>query len=436
MGIQLDSGTIQSAARRLEVLGNNISNVNTSGFKSSNFEEVLGSAISSGVASKKPGVVQSFAQGNVTASSNALDMAINGNGMFQLESNGAKVYTRNGQFSLDKSGDVVNSSGDNLMGYAADVNGKVLSGKAVKLHINTADSAPMASTKATVGVTLDSRKPVIDTTATPFNPADPSTYTHSTTTTIYDAKGESHDVQTFYIKTAVAGTPPSIGWDVKATVSNDPTNAANTITNTDGTTSLNILNLASLTSTPPGQLVFDTSGKLTQAVPPTVPLNGMFSITVGVPPVGATVPQTVALDLSSTVQYGTSFAATMSQDGTPIGQMTGYRVGGDGVINAQYSNGKSMVMGQVILAKFASMNGLVPTASNQWLETAASGIATLGTPGSAGIGELQSLATEDSNVDLTVEMIKMISAQRAFQAASEVIKKQDQILQTAVSIAQ
>ena len=124
----------------------------------------------------------------------------------------------------------------------------------------------------------------------------------------------------------------------------------------------------------------------------------------------------------------------MSQNGNDVGQMTGYKVGADGVIKAQYSNGQSMLMGQIILYNFKNLNGLAPTQNNQWVETAASGAAIAGTPGSMGLGSLQGSSTEDSNVDLTVEMIKLISAQRAFQAASEVVKKQDEILQGVVHI--
>ena len=142
----------------------------------------------------------------------------------------------------------------------------------------------------------------------------------------------------------------------------------------------------------------------------------------------------MAFDLSSTVQFGSPFAATMSQNGNDVGQMTGYKVGADGVIKAQYSNGQSMLMGQIILYNFKNLNGLAPTQNNQWVETAASGAAIAGTPGSMGLGSLQGSSTEDSNVDLTVEMIKLISAQRAFQAASEVVKKQDEILQGVVHI--
>jgi flagellar hook protein FlgE len=310
-----------------------------------------------------------------------------------LDSKNNPSYTRDGQFSLSKDGYVVNSTGDYLTGYAADDEGKLLlTGTATKLRINTSDSKPVATTAATLNLNLNSGADAIPT-ATTFDPKIASSYTHSTTTTVFDAKGQKHDVQSFYIKR------DATNWDVEVTV--------------DG------VKQGSTT-----KLTFDSSGKLT------TPSTKTFNVTIG----SSTPAQTVAFDLSSTVQFGSPFAATMSQNGNDVGQMTGYKVGADGVIKAQYSNGQSMLMGQIILYNFKNLNGLAPTQNNQWVETAASGAAIAGTPGSMGLGSLQGSSTEDSNVDLTVEMIKLISAQRAFQAASEVVKKQDEILQGVVHI--
>lgn len=389
--LQIDTSSIQSAARRLEVIGNNIANINTIGFKGSNFEDLLGTAMSGDVGTKRAGARQSFSQGNVTASGNPLDVAISGAGFFRMENNGNVSYTRNGQFSLDKAGFIVNSAGDHLTGYGVDGKGQIMSGSAVPLTIQTGDSIPVATTKASLVLNLDANASTIPSNST-FSATDPATYTHSTTTTVYDAGGSPHDVQTFYIKRTATD------WDLKAMVDGVPV----------------------ADPALPQTLIFDASGQLTA--------GGVFNFAVG----GG--GQSISFDLSKTVQFGADFSASMSQDGQPVGQMTGYAIGANGLIIAHYSNGQMTNMGQLILANFRSPDGLALSSSNQWVETSDSGVATLGTPGSSGVGGITAMSTEDSNVDLSTEMINLISAQRAFQAAAEVVKKQDEIMQTVVSI--
>jgi flagellar hook protein FlgE len=405
MAFQIDTSSIHSASLRLEVIGNNIANSNTAGFKGSEFDDVLATSMAGAIGAKKAGTRQSFSQGNITASSNPLDMAISGKGFFRVVSNGVASYTRNGQFMADKAGNIVNASGDQLSGYTVDANGKIMTGAPVPLTINPADYLPKATATATLKLTLDVRQPVIDSTATPFDPKNPTTYTHSTTTTVYDASGGAHDVQSFYVKTSATV------WNVYGSVDGVLTPAV----------------VAPAAATTLGSLTFDTSGALVPAAAGST--VGVFSV-----PVSAT--QNVSFDMSSAVQFGTSFAATMDQDGSPPGQMTGYKVGADGIITASYSNGRSVNMGQVILASFKNPDALAPTESNQWQETSASGAASLNTAGSGGLGTIQASSTEDANIDLTAEMIKMISAQRVFQAAAEMVKKQDQIMQTVVNIGQ
>ena len=410
MAFQIDTSGIHSASTRLEVIGNNISNSNTVGFKGSEFDDVLATSMSGSVGTKKAGTRQSFSQGNITASSNPLDMAINGKGFFRVEAKGVAAYTRNGQFQLNKAGAIVNSTGDKLTGYGVDKKtGLILSGSPVALSINPDPYAPRASTGITLDVTLDIRDDAMHAPSitTAFIQSDPTTYSHSTTTTLYDASGAAHDLQTFYVKRSPTD------WDVYASLDNTMTPAAPATWAT---------------------LAFDGSGKLTTA-------SDLAARTLQVP---VSASQSVNFDLSSAVQYGTSFAATVDQHssdlvaaaGAPPGEMTGYKIGNDGIITASYSNGRFVTMGQVVLADFKNTDGLAPTENNQWMETAASGAANLNVAGGGGMGLLEASATEDANIDLTAEMIKMISAQRVFQAAAEMVKKQDQIMQTVVSIGQ
>ena len=419
MTFQIDTSAIHSASMRLEVIGNNISNSNTAGFKGSDFSDILATSMSGAIGARKAGTRQSFTQGNITASSNPLDMAISGSGFFRVLSNGLASYTRNGQFSLDKDGDIVNSTGDQLTGYGVDSKGAILTGAPVKLTIKADPYKPVASAKATLSVTLNAAAKIIPaTTPSSFKATDPSTYTDSTTTTVYDASGGAHDVQTYYVKTT-ATTWDVYGGDTSAPATTPPTTPKSL-----------------------GTLSFDITGNLTAA---SKALASAF--TVGVDGAGAsttstTTPATttfnglVDFDLGSAVQFGTSFAATAVVDGSPPGEMTGYQIASDGTIRASYSNGASAVMGRVILASFRNVDGLAPTESNQWLETTASGAASLNSAGSGGLGTLQASATEEANVDLTAEMIKMISAQRVFQSAAAMVKKQDEVMQTVVQIVQ
>ena len=403
MALKIGASNIQSAAHRVDVLSNNISNVNTIGFKGSSFETVLGAAMNGDSGGKELGLRQPFSQGSTTSTTNALDVAIKGSGLFALQdSHGRVSYTRNGQFSLDKDGYVVNQLGQKLLGYKADANGQILSGSPEPLNIDSSDSKPTETTKAAMRVTLDSRSPAVSG-YIPFSSTDASTYTHSTTTTVYDSLGTSHNVQSFFIKRQgdidpnYPDQPAPVFWEVHASV--------------DGVEQRQRI-----------PIEFDSTGKLTTD-------NGAssgFSVLVN----NGIESKEVYFDLSETVSYASSFTVTdMSQDGGGIGQMVGYSVGGDGVITGQYANNKQLIMGQIVLAKFSNMDGLAPTDNNEWVETWASGVAKIGTPQSSGLGGLQSMATEDSNVDLTLEMVKLIAAQRAFQSAAEVVKRQDELLQ-------
>ena len=405
MAFSIDTSSINAASLRLEVIGNNIANSNTSGFKSSVFDEVLATSMKDTGGNKVAGSQQSFLQGNISATSNPLDMAISGTGFFRVVSNGVPAYTRNGQFGLNKEGAIVNSTGDQLTGFTVDSSGRILTGLPVPLSISAADYLPKATDSAALSLTLDVRKTAIPTTL-PFDAGNPSTYTHSTTTSVFDASGTQIDVQSFYVKRSAST------WDVYGSVGGSmlPTNGGQI-----------------------GTLTFNTSGVLQSTATAAAPTAAMTPMGVYTVPVGAS---TVNFDMSQAVQFGTSFAATMTQNGSPPGQMVGYKMSSDGVITASYSNGQKVNMGQVVLASFKSTNGLASAANNQWLETTASGQASLNTAGAGGLGTLQASATEDANVDLTSEMIKMISAQRLFQAAAEMVKKQDQIMQTVVNIGQ
>ena len=401
MGFQQGLSGLNAASKSLEVIGNNVANANTVGFKESQaqFADVYANSLTGagasqvGIGTKVAVVAQQFTQGNISASNNPLDVAINGGGFFRMSNNGTITYARNGQFQLDKSGYVVNATGARLTGYTANANGVLSTGAPADLNINTSDLTPKTTTKVKAVLNLNSGSTVPVT--TPFNMADPTTYNSSTAVSVYDSLGNAHTLQTFYVKTA-----PNT-WNVYAS--------------TDG-------GAASLVS----PLNFNSSGVLTTAMPLTVPV----AVTTG-----ATTPFNVALDFTGTTQYGSSFSVNaLKQDGYTSGRLAGFSISADGTIVGRYTNGQSATLGQVVLANFTNPNGLQSLGNNLWTDTAASGPALVGTPNSGSLGVLQSSAVEDSNVDLTAELVNMITAQRNYQANAQTIKTQDQVLQTLVNL--
>lgn len=410
MSFQQGLSGLNAASKSLEVIGNNVSNSSTVGFKASQaqFADVYATSLSGGGASqvgigtKLSKVQQQFSQGNITASNNALDIAINGAGFFRMDTNGTVTYARNGQFELDKAGYIVNATGANLTGYSANAAGVLSTGAPGKLQINTADLPPSVTKLVKEVVNLDSG--LAAPTNTPFNPADPTTYNNATSISVFDSLGNSHVMQSFFVKTG------SGAWDVYG-VADDK-----------------------LLTVPPGgriaSLAFGPDGALTQASKDAMP----FSVTIPATATGASDIVT-RMDYTGSTQYGSPFIVNaLSQDGYTSGRLTGFNTGADGVITGRYSNGKSSTLGQVVLANFTNVNGLQPLGNNVWAETTGSGVPLVGTPSSGTFGTLQSSAVEDSNVDLTAELVNMITAQRVYQANAQTVKTQDQVMQTLVNL--
>lgn len=430
MSFQQGLSGLNAASKTLEAIGNNVANSSTVGFKSSQaqFADVFASSLSGsgsgstqvGIGVKVAQVAQQFSQGNVTSSNNPLDLAINGGGFFRMSTNGAITYGRNGQFALDKSGFIVNANGARLTGYTANVNGVISTGAPADLNIATADLAPKVTGTVNAVLNLDSNKPQIDQTIKPFSTTDATSYTNATSVSVFDSLGVSHVLQTFYVKVAPTAAFPNSGtWNVYGAADDKV---------------LAVLPAA----TPPVPIVlatlrFNTDGSLdkTNSVP-AAPALTTASVPVGS---GAATPFPVAFDYTGTTQYGSTFSVnSLKQDGFASGRLSGFNTGSDGVITGRYTNGQSTVLGQVVLANFANLNGLQPLGNNLWAESSASGQALVSVPNSGSLGVLQSSAVEDSNVDLTAELVNMITAQRVYQANAQTIKTQDQVLQTLVNL--
>ena len=416
MSFQQGLSGLSAAATALNVIGNNVANASTVGVKGANshfagvFAASLGivGASQVGIGVGVSSIQQQFTQGNLSTTNNGLDLALNGGGFFRMSDDGAITYTRNGQFHIDKEGYVINDLNLRLTGYPADALGAISPSSPVELQLSANQIPPRATSDPLSGdltavLNLDSRDKVPP--ITPFNFANPDTYNFSTATSVYDTLGVAHNLTTFYILNAP--TDPAGGeWTVWATL--------------DG---------ADPQVLPGGNLIFDTSGALTAATAKqTLPTWALTS--------GAVTPWSPGLlDYTGTTQYGSdSSVDRLTQGGYSAGSLSGMGVGSDGIIQGRYSNGQTRNLGQVVLATFADPNGLKNLGNNQWSSSSVSGPELVAAPGSGSRGVIQSSAVEDSNVDLTKELVDMITAQRNYQANAQTIKTQDQVLQTLVNL--
>lgn len=411
MSFQQALSGLNTASKNLDVIGNNVANASTVGFKSSTaqFADVYAASLTGasganiGIGTTLATVAQNFTQGNITVTNNPLDVAINGGGFFRVSNNGTIFYTRAGQFQLDANGYLVTSSGNNVTGYPADSLGNILTGSLDNLRLSTADLQPGATTATDIMINMDSRKSPI---AATFDYTDATTYNDSTSLTVYDSLGNAQTLSLYFVKTATNQ------WNVYSTV-----------TNPAGTTT--VLNGA---GSPLTSITFDTSGAITAGATATQ------AIGAGALGTGAAA-LSIAVDFTGTTQFGSPFGVNaITQDGFASGRLTGFGIGPDGIITARYSNGRTLSQGQLVLANFTNPQGLQPLGNNLFAETAAAGSPLVGAPGSGSLGVLQASATEDSNVDLTAELVALITAQRAYQANAQSIKTQDQVLQTLVNL--
>ena len=417
MAFQQGLSGLNTSAKALDVTGNNIANSSTVGFKaaSSHFGDVYANSLSGsganqvGIGVNLAAVVQQFSQGNITTTNNPLDLSINGDGFFRMDNNGAITYTRNGQFHTDKDGFIINDQALKLTGFAVDVNGMIVNAAPVPLQISSAQIAPRATSDPLAGdikavINLDSRES--DPITSPFVFTDPETYNYTTSLSVYDTLGVAHTLTTYYVRTTTPGVPPApdtVEWIVHATL--------------DGATPQVV-----------GSLEFNTSGALTTGPGYALPT---FNLTTG-----ALTPWSPGtIDFTGTTQYGSpSGVEDLAQGGYTSGRLIGLRVTSDGMVQGRYSNGQTRNQGQVVLTGFNNPNGLSPQGNNQWIETSLSGPPLIGAPNTASLGVLQSASVEESNVDLTAELVNMITQQRNYQANAQTIKTQDSIMNTLVNL--
>jgi flagellar hook protein FlgE len=418
MGFQQGLSGLNASSKNLEVIGNNIANANTYGAKTSRaeFADVYANAIGGtknaiGIGVSVAAVAQQFTQGNITGTDNPLDVAINGGGFFQLrDTSGAISYSRNGQFKVDNAGFIVNNQGGQLIGYPADATGTIIPGTAQALQMPTAGITPQVTTGIQMEMNLDARAGVtLPSAGAPIDFADPSTYNNATSMNVYDQRGQDVALTFFFQKSATDT------WNVFVTANGT----------TVGGTALAPTPITTMTFPASGAAPTAPSTPIALNIPASTNANG--AATLAIPG--------IQLDLTSATQFGAGFGVTdMSQDGFAPGQLNSIAIESNGIVMARYSNGQSRPAGQIEIASFRNPQGLQPLGGNAWGRSFTSGDAVLGTPGTGNFGVLQSGALEESNVDLTGELVNMITAQRIYQANAQTIKTQDQVLQTLVNL--
>lgn len=412
---------IKASSASLGIIGNNIANAGTTGYKVSRgeFADVYASSVTGAFTSDAgkgvavTGIKQSFTQGNIRFTDNILDMAINGSGFFVLNDNGTHVYSRAGNFQVDRDGYVVNPAGNKLVAFETTSAGTPTS-QLIDLKIDNSLIQPKATTAVDVVANLDSRESVpavawpgagFDAFATPATAPTPDMYNASTSVTLWDSLGNSHVQSMYFVKTA---TPNQ--WNVYTLI--------------DG-----------VSASGPDAINFDSSGQIPAAsIPLQFNVAGWTPLDKNGAANGASA-QSFTIDMSTITQFGSEFSVNnVNQDGYTTGQLRSVEVGDNGVVFARFTNGQSRSLGQLALASFNNDSGLQPIGGTSWGETFASGSATLGISGTGGTGVVQSGALEDSNVEVTQQLVDMIVAQRNFQANAKMIQTEDTITQTVINL--
>lgn len=438
MSFNIGLSGLYAANKALNVTGNNIANVATTGFKTSRAEfadqyaaSVRGTSgrtdVGSGV--RTAAVSQQFTTGNIVGTGQSLDLAIDGNGFFAMTDNGSRIYTRAGAFYSDKAGNIVNASGANLQGYGVDTEGKVVPGTLTNLKIDTSNLAPRPTTRINDALNLNSTAttPKI----TPFDPTNVDTYNHTFNTDLFDSQGNLHQLNQYFVRNEATNS-----WTMYSTVNgrnpNDPTSTTplvNTLPfKSDG--SLDTEAMAAGPVTGGLTIGVDKAFQIDGWVPGRKTAAGDWVANGATANAGG-----VRLDMLSTTQYNAASAATANnQDGYATGELSGLTVDQSGHLFANFTNGQDKVIGQVAIASFANMQGLTPVGGTAWKESFASGGPVVGEPDTGTLGKIAGGSLEDSNVDLTGELVNLIKAQSNYQANAKTISTESTILQTIIQM--
>lgn len=411
---------LTAAGQSMSVIGDNIANAGTFGFKSSRaeFQDMLSNSLKGidggdqiGSGTKLAHVTPQFTQGTVARTQNITDLAINGNGFFAVEAPFGQGFTRDGSFHFDKEGHMINGDGYKALGFQPNEKGEITN-KLGPIKLGNTTIPATATKEVSMSMNLDSRENVM--TFDPKNPDKTSNY--NTSVTVYDNIGTARLVTTYFNKKADGM------WEYHAMV--DGADAANGVP-------------GQLSEMANGQLKFNAKGVLEEEIPG---LNS-FNFNKGAAPgqqinlnFGKTIKEG-GTGLDASTQYGSkSSIARHSQDGSSAATLASMSFNDEGILTAVYDNGVQRELGQVAVAKFENNEGLFKTGKNLFKETRKSGQAAMGKPGADGRGEVLAKSIEQSNVDIANEFIGLMAAQRNFQANTRTITTSDQMLQEVLNI--
>lgn len=394
MSYNIGLSGLRSTNQALDVISQNIANVSTAGFKAARAEYAALYAGGEAGGVEIAQVSQDFSKdGSKEFTGRNLDMAISGQGFFVTKNAmGQMAYTRAGTFNKDANNFIVSASGDKLQGYSVDANGALATGVVTDLKVSASNLPAKASTS--VAFKANMRADAAVPTNPTFDPTDANSFNYSYTSRVYDSLGTEHTVTQYFVKDSANN------W-----------------------TSHYYMDGAAMGTPATQALSFNTDGTLAAPATP---------VTLTMAPAGAD-PMTVTMDYTGTTQYAADFSASYDADGYSSGELAGVRVDDDGSLYAVFTNGKDLLQGQVVLANFANPNGLDKSDSTSWTSTFASGNATLGNPGTGGMGSLTAGAYEGSNVDLTGELVNLMTAQRNYQANAKSISTADKMTQVLFS---
>jgi flagellar hook protein FlgE len=444
MGFQQGLSGLTAAATNLEVIGNNIANANTIGAKASRAEfadlyaSAVGGGSSMGIGTRLAAVSQNHTQGSITTTGNNLDLALNGQGYFLLKDTAASTQatgaaasmtlSRNGQFKANSDGFLVNNNGLRLQGYLADATGTISAG-GTPSDLKVPDSFIDPNASSSVDITMNLNPSDTSRSAIAFDAKDGKSFNYSTSFVAYDEQGQSTEMGLFFRKSEADV------WDVFVTANGEVigTGATNTpmtpmhrfkFSSADGARDPLIVDAPDPTDIgKPAVLRISATDINTplNAAGQAAGLNYRFA--------------EVAIDLTEATQIsGDYMVNAIAQDGFAKGVITGYGFDKQGLLSAQYSNGEKRTVGQLAIRSVRNPQGLEPQGGNGWMETRNSGSSADGVPGGEGIGEIVTGALEESNVDLTAELVSLITAQRTYQANAQTIKTQDQVLQSFINM--
>ncbi|QJR81804.1 flagellar hook protein FlgE [Alteromonas pelagimontana] len=460
MSFNIALSGVSAAQKDLDVTANNIANVNTVGFKESRaeFGDVYASSLLAGSKTKvgdgvlTQEVAQQFSQGSLQFTNTALDLAITGNGFFATIpeiSSRDYSFTRAGQFKLDSDNFVVNSAGDNLLGFPVNADGtsaSVALSTAVPVRVPDSSGSPQQSSEVNLRMNLPAGDSGLD--PAQFNPEDPLTYNSSTSVMVYDSLGDSHVMTYYFIKDNAAAAENE--WYVATAVDDQLVDMVNSDgTDSDVATATNTVGTSSGNGVTAAKLQFSQGGDFIGIQSPDGIAQSDYKIRTEalgetILPNGSNASQQIAIDFNldpnsatpnEPTQFASAFEVTSAeQDGLPVGRLTGIDIGPDGLVRATFSNGTSEPIVRVALVRFSNEQGLTQESGTQWKESILSGEPLAGEATTGTFGEINSSALEQANVNLTTELIDLIIAQRNFQANSRALEVNNQLNQTILNI--